>query len=162
MNIRKTTFADLNSLLEIYATAREFMAKNGNPNQWGSAWPPQEQIKEDIRQGYSYVCECEGQIAGTFFFNAGKDIEPTYRLITEGKWGNDTPYGVIHRLASNGKAKGIGAFCIQWCYEQCGHLRVDTHPDNRPMQHLLHKLGFAYRGIIHVKHDPMPRLAFEK
>jgi RimJ/RimL family protein N-acetyltransferase len=51
---------------------------------------------------------------------------------------------------------------MNWCYEQCHHLRIDTHPDNQVMKRLLIKLGFTRCGIIHVAQDNMPRLAFEK
>lgn len=56
----------------------------------------------------------------------------------------------------------IGAFCINWAYEQCKHLRIDTHEDNVVMQNLVKKLGFKYCGIIHIKEDNDPRLAYEK
>ena len=35
MRIRKTTESDFDRIMEIYAYAREFMARTGNPNQWG-------------------------------------------------------------------------------------------------------------------------------
>ena len=55
-------------------------------------------------------------MVGTFFFVYGKDIEPTYADITDGKWLDDSPYGVVHRIAGDGKVKGVGAFCINWAY----------------------------------------------
>ena len=69
---------------------------------------------------------------GTFYFIQGKDIEPTYRNITEGEWLDDSPYGVVHRIASDGSQKGVGSFCVNCAYEQCGHIRIDTHGDNNP------------------------------
>ncbi len=75
---------------------------------------------------------------------------------------NNDAYGVVHRVASDGSRKGIGAFCLNWAYEQCGHLRIDTHPDNKTMQQLLSKLGFEKRGIIYVEEDEYPRYAYEK
>lgn len=161
-NIRKTEIKDLPRLLEIYQAARDFMAKTGNPKQWGKTWPPEKLIKQNIIEGTSYVCEHNGKIIGTFFFKVGKDIEPTYKNISNGNWFDNTPYGVVHRLASDGVVKGIGAFCLNWCFEQCNHLRIDTHPDNTVMINLLTKLNFKKCGIIYVEHDNAPRLAFEK
>jgi len=107
MEIRHATKTDLPRMMEIYAYARSFMAKVGNPNQWGPTnWPPEELLLEDIRQGKSYVCLEEGRIIGTFYFNCGKDIEPTYAVIEDGAWLSDTPYGVVHRIASDGTVKG--------------------------------------------------------
>ena len=150
-------------MLEIYAYARRFMAEHGNPRQWGpTGWPPEALLRQDIAQGRSYVCTHEGRTVGTFFFDCGRDIEPTYADITEGKWLDESPYGVVHRIAGDGSVKGIGAFCINWAYEQCGHLRIDTHGDNRVMQRLVEKLGFVRCGTIHVTEDNDPRLAYEK
>ena len=164
MRIRKSTQQDVPRMMEIFAYARAFMASHGNPRQWGTRnWPPEELLRQDIQKGNSYVCEDdEGKVIGTFYFIQGKDIEPTYRVITDGCWRDESPYGVVHRIASDGSRKGIGAFCINWAYEQCHHLRIDTHEDNVVMQNLLKKLGFSYCGIIYVYEDHDPRLAFEK
>ena len=164
MIIRKSSVQDLNRIMEIYAYAREFMAQHGNPNQWGPTnWPPEALIRADIADGNSYVCvNDEGKVVGTFFFVQGKDIEPTYREITEGAWLDDSPYGVVHRIASDGSEKGIGTFCLSWAYSRCGHLRIDTHGDNAVMQNLLRKEGFVHCGTIYVEEDNDPRLAYEK
>lgn len=163
MKIRHSTEDDFKQIMRIYEYARRFMAEHGNPNQWGPThWPPEELVHSDIAAGNSYVCICEDKIVATYFFDQGKDIEPTYRMIEDGAWLDDSPYGVIHRLAGNGSVNGVGSFCIEWAFRQCGHLRVDTHGDNRVMQNLLKKNGFVHCGIIHVEQDCYPRLAFEK
>ena len=164
MKIRKSTEQDLERMMEIYVYAREYMAKTGNPNQWGPTnWPPEHLLHRDIETGNSYVCENDaGKVIGTFYFVYGRDIEPTYREITDGAWMDDSPYGVIHRVAADGSEKGIGTFCISWAFDQCGHMRIDTHGDNKVMQHLLTKLGFVRCGTIYVEEDNFPRIAFEK
>ena len=163
MNIRHAAEADLSRIMEIYEYAREYMASHGNPNQWGpNKWPPEEYIHDDISKRHSYVCEDGGRIVGVFYYNYGEEIDPSYRIIEDGAWKNDGPYGVVHRIAGDGSVKGIGSFCINWAYEQCGHLRIDTHPDNKTMQNLLAKLKFEKRGIIYVPQDDHPRLAYEK
>ena len=164
LTIRKSKPGDLPRIIEIYAYARRYMAEHGNPDQWGpTCWPPESLIRRDITEGCSYVCEAaSGEIAGTFYFTQGPDIEPTYRKITNGAWLDNSPYGVVHRIASAGSEKGVGAFCLNWAYTQCGHLRIDTHGDNTVMQNLLGKLGFIHCGTIYVEEDDAPRLAFEK
>ena len=163
MQIRKTRKEDLDRIMEIYTIARDFMARTGNPNQWGRRnWPPKELIVRDIESGDSYVCVDEDKVIGTFFFRYGKDVEPTYTVIEGGNWLTDSPYGVVHRIATDGSVRGTGSFCIQWAYSQCGHLRIDTHEDNKVMQSLLKKLGFVHCGTIYVHEDHDPRLAFEK
>ena len=163
MEIRKATLQDLDRIMAIYTRARAFMAEHGNPNQWGKTnWPPESLIREDIAAGNSYVCLGESrQVIGTFYYIYGSDVEPTYREIHDGTWASSAPYGVIHRIAGDGSEKGIGTFCLEWAFRQCGHLRIDTHGDNIVMQNLLKKLGFSPRGTIYVHEDHDPRIAFE-
>ena len=162
MLIRHTRPEDLTEILEIYKRARQFMAQTGNPNQWGDNWPPEDLIREDIRVQKNYVCEENGQIQAVFYFDQGDHIDPTYEVIDGGDWIEEGPYGVVHRIATAGKVKGAGRYCIQWAFEQCHHLRMDTHADNKIMQKLLLSMGFVYCGIIYVREDHYPRYAYEK
>lgn len=163
MRIRKSVQGDLDRIMQIYARARAFMAETGNPKQWGpNQWPPRALIEQDIAVGKGYVCEHEGRVVGVFFFDQGERVEPTYDHIDNGAWIGSETYGVVHRIAADGTVRGTGQFCLEWAYEQCGHLRIDTHADNRVMQNLLTKLGFVHCGTIYVHEDNDPRLAFEK
>lgn len=151
-------------MIEIYEHARDFMKNHDNPNQWGPTnWPPKYLLEEDIASENSYVCiNDDGVIIGTFYFEYGYDIEPTYRVIEDGCWIDDSKFGVVHRIASDGSQKGVGEFCIEWALDRCRHLKIDTHTDNYVMQNLLNKMGFEKRGIIHVVEDNYPRIAYEK
>lgn len=164
MRIRNSGIEDIDRMTELYRQARAFMAEHGNPRQWGATnWPPRELLLEDIRRGKSYVCVNDaGRVVGTFFYDCGIDIEPTYRHMESGQWRDDSAFGVVHRLASDHSEKGIGTFCLNWAFEKSGHLKVDTHGDNAVMQSLLTRLGFEKAGIIYVVEDDDPRIAYEK
>ena len=159
MQIRKSNVQDLNTLLDLYQHARSFMAQHGNPSQWGNSYPPVSTLENDIREGNSYVCVEDGQIVATFYFRIGPD--DTYAKIYNGQWLNEEPYGVVHRIASNGTVKGAATYCINWALSQCGNLKIDTHQDNRIMQHLLEKNGFTNCGIIFIE-DGTERIAYQK
>lgn len=159
MKIRKTRPEDLAQVMEIYAIARAFMAKTGNPGQWGDGHPQEELIREDIEKGISYVAEADGRIEVVFMYVFGND--PTYEVIEDGSWKNEEPYGVVHRIASRGEIKGAGGQCMQWAFAQCGNLRIDTHDDNKVMQHVLEKNGFERCGRIYLA-DGRPRVAYQK
>lgn len=167
MYIRKAQIEELNRIMAIYAHARNFMAETGNPKQWGATnWPPRDLIIQDIVQGKSYVCcvskDTAERIVSVFYYDFGDDIDATYRNIVNGAWLSDATYGVVHRIASDGSTKGVGTFCINWAFEQCGHLRIDTHGDNTIMQNLMQKLGFTMCGTIYVEEDNDPRIAYSK
>ena len=162
MLIRKATRSDLPQILSLYADARAFMVRTGNARQWAARnWPPEDLIRQDIAKEKCHVCTREDEIMAVFYYDFGADIDPCYAVIEEGQWKSAAPYGVVHRIAAR-EGSGAGRFSIQWAFRQCGHLRIDTHADNLPMQKVLKALGFSYCGIIHVAEDSDPRLAFEK
>ncbi len=159
MTIRKTVMNDLPRALEIYQGAREYMAKNGNPTQWGQTNPPAELVIDDINQGKSYVCEKDGQVIAVFYFAV--EVEETYHEIYEGSWLNDAPYGVLHRVAVAQQERGVGSFVAQWALQQHNNIRIDTHENNKAMRKMLEKNGFSYCGKITIQ-DGSERLAFQK
>lgn len=155
--IRKATMEDLPRIQEVYAYAREFMVKTGNPNQWGSTHPPRETLEADIPAGNLYVVENNG-LHGVFAYFTEPD--PTYRYIEDGNWLDDSPYGTIHRIAADGSG-GIFSAVLQFVTGQNPHVRIDTHEDNQVMQHVLQKHGFLRTGIIYLE-DGDSRIAYEK
>ena len=147
-------------VMDMYHIAREFMSNAGNATQWGGGYPSEVFIRHEIEAGHSFVCEDEsGELVGTFCFIIGDD--PTYEKIIGGEWLNNEEYGTVHRIASSGRVKGVAETCFHWCFSKHNNIRVDTHRDNRGMQHIINKLGFIYCGIIHVE-DGSERLAYQK
>ena len=156
--IRNARPSDWDDLMDIYARARRFMKQAGNPNQWGDSSPREQQIQDDIRLGHSYVYVLEGRVQAVFAMIPGED--PTYRVI-QGTWLNDLPYCAVHRVASRGEVKGVATQVLEWCMDRCGNIRIDTHDDNLPMQHVLEKNGFVRCGRIWSE-DGSPRIAYQK
>lgn len=159
MKIRLAQEMDLPQIQNIYALARQFMVENRNPDQWGTTYPQESILRNDLDQNHLYVCEDEDVIVGVFCYFVG--IEPDYLEIFDGNWCNDLPYGVVHRLAACGKRRGIASHCLEYAFSQCGNLRIDTHRDNIPMQRLLAKSGYHRCGIIHCSHGG-DRIAYQK
>ncbi|MCM1189294.1 MAG: GNAT family N-acetyltransferase [bacterium] len=156
--IRKAGRQDWEEILRIYAGARRFMAEHGNAGQWGENYPPKELLERDMAEGKLYVCTAGKQIEAVFYFAV--EEEPSYRVIEDGAWLDEAPYGVVHRIASAGTSKGAASFCLGWAYGQAGNIRIDTHENNLPMQNVLKKNGFRYCGRIYLENGE-PRLAFQ-
>lgn len=159
MFIRKSEIKDWPQIKALYSAAREFMKLSGNPTQWGEDYPPESLLMEDISSENGYVCVDGDRVLAAFYFAPGPD--DTYNYIEDGAWLNDKPYSVIHRFASNCARGGVGKFCIEWCLNQFGNIRIDTHKDNLPMLSLLKKTRFEYCGIIYT-YGYGARLAFQK
>ena len=161
MKIRKSTTADIPVMQLIFADAKAKMRASGNMLQWTDGYPSDDVLKNDIERGFSYVVEGEdGQIIATFVLAICED--PTYKCIYMGAWLDDEhPYGTIHRIASREGTHGVMTYVLQWAFGQIDNIRVDTHRDNIPMQHMLLKHGFSYCGIIYLLNGD-ERLAYQK
>ncbi len=157
--MRKARPGDLDNIMALYDIGRQTMRSTGNTEQWVNGYPYRSMIEEDIRLGRSYVYEEGGVLQAVLALIWGED--PTYAHI-DGRWLSDTtPYGTVHRIATRGDVPGLGSWCIQWCLELCGSVRIDTHEDNVPMRKTLEKLGFSYCGTI-LCDDGTPRRAYQK
>lgn len=159
MNIRLASMEDFDTISHIYKRARSFMAEHGNPSQWGTNYPSDALIMNDIQHSHAYVCVDSDAILAVFYYAFEED--DTYRTIYDGNWLNEQPYGVVHRIASSGTVKGTASFCLEWALSQCRNLKIDTHRENLVMQNLLVKLGFTKCGTILVE-DGSKRIAFQK
>ena len=149
---------DLPIINKIYETARSFMKANGNKTQWKDNYPESDLIKEDIESKRLFVISGEDSVIhAVFVFMIGKD--KSYEKIT-GSWLLDTEYGVIHRVASDGKIPKIMDKVVAFCEKQIPHLRIDTHEDNKTMQKAVEKLGFKRLGIIQLD-DKSFRILYE-
>lgn len=155
--IRKATAEDMPALLSLYAAARVFMAKTGNPHQWGSTTPTEEQLRQDIDRGELYVAEDEAGLLGAFVFFTRP--EPIY-VVIDGAWRSNSSYGTLHRVASSGRRPRFFDLVADFAKAQIPHLRIDTHADNRLMQHAVMRNGFVYCGTITLANGD-PRMAFE-
>ena len=155
-SIRPALEADLERIVKLYDEARAFMRSYGNLTQWPDHYPGLDSAREDLEAGVLYVAENGGEVVGTFVMMAGPDA--TYAYIENGSWRSDTPYGVIHRVASRGG--GVLAAALQFAKARFDHIRMDTHADNAPMRHLLEKNGFSHRGTIYVE-NATARMAFD-
>ncbi len=160
MIIRQAITADTTAIMAVLEAARGIMRASGNPFQWPDGYPTQAMIEEDLANGVGQVFEEDGGVVGYFACIPGPD--PTYSYIEDGAWLDDTlPYYVIHRIASFPEVHGIFKGIMEYAGHLTGNIRIDTHKDNRIMQHALEKHGFTYCGIIYLR-SGAPRLAYQR
>ena len=181
MVIRPATPADLPALRPVFEAAKAIMRADGNLEQWSApGFPDDSLLLRDIDRGGGFVIESRWPVAAghdetdvmpgltghlaapriVAYFALLPSPEPTYDVI-DGAWLTDGPYGVIHRIASYLEVHGIFSTVIDYAATRYAHLRIDTHRDNRIMQHLIGKHGFTCCGIIWLQ-DGTERLAYER
>lgn len=137
--------------VDILRSGRQFQRQQGF-TQWADSFPDPDVIAEDIRQGCGFLLLKDGTPAGYQYISLEGD--PSYPGL-EGTWQKEGCYGVVHRIAFAPQFRGqglsgrafeaIGAYCKE---KGAKSLRIDTHPDNKRMQHVLEKAGFSYRGTV--------------
>lgn len=153
--IRLATKEDLGKIVVIFAIARRFMEATGNPNQWGKSRPSYDSVVKDIAEEKMWVIAENDEIVGVFsLFEYDKDYDNIM-----GEWLNDEPYVAIHKVASNGKSKGIFSKILEFAKTKSNNIRIDTHKDNRIMQLHIKKNRFKYCGIVLIEGN-LERLAY--
>lgn len=181
ISFRKSTFDDIDRILEIIEKAKAELKKMGL-DQWQKGYPNREVIESDVKKGISYVLEetaennensgekVSGKIVGTIVLSPERE-EPYSKI--EGKWiTDDDDYMVVHRLAvdSDVKNKGLATKILEFSEGVCIEnkilsLKADTHENNEPMKRLLAKNGFSFCGLIYLDREPdlgAKRTAYEK
>ena len=147
--VRPATLEDVPVIMRLIEEARGIMRSCGNVNQWIGGYPSEATIVEDINNAHCYLClDPDGEIVASFAFISGP--EPTYKEIYDGNWLDDSPYYVVHRLASTVSSHGVFKDVMDYCMGVAGNLRIDTHRDNVIMRHVIEKYGFTYCGIIYL------------
>ena len=158
--IRKAIATDLDAIMLVMDAAKKIMRQSGNMSQWGDGYPSEAVITADMEKDGGFVIVEDGGIVGYFAFLPSP--EPTYYKIYEGQWIDDeTPYHVVHRIASLPSAHHIFSDIMDFCFMHDSNIRIDTHRDNTIMQHVIMKYGFTYCGIIYLLSGD-ERLAYQK
>lgn len=166
--LRLATPEDLPAITGIIEEAKAYLKEQGI-DQWQGAYPAANHLEQDIKDQLTYVLMVGDEIAGTAALWLG--IDPMYLHIEGGEWinGPEARYSAIHRVAVSSKFRGqrlsekmiSGLLTIA---RSLGYkdVRVDTHPENKGMQHVITSNGFDYKGIIHMEDgDNSERYAYQ-
>ena len=158
--IREAKSTDMVAIMQVMDAAKNIMRQSGNMHQWSDSYPSETAIMADMERNSGYVIEDSDKIVGYFAFLPSP--EPTYREIYDGEWLDDTqPYHVVHRIASYPDVHGIFNSIMDFCFSHDTNIRIDTHHDNKIMQHNILKHGFTYCGIIYLLTGDK-RLAYQR
>ncbi len=168
MKFRKATTADIPAVLGLWTNAKAFLHSQGLP-QWQQGYPDLPEAEADIAAGRLWLAVEDDAPLAVFAFDTEPD--PSYAALAEGEWRIPGAYGALHRIAvaDAARGKGVGRTAAAHCRTLCAQLglpalRVDTHPDNRPMRTMLEKAGFSHCGLLYLVgglEDGSPRVAYE-
>ena len=162
MILRKASECESSISYQCIEDARAYHSSLGFV-QWHPGYPTFKTIEEDIKNGVGFVFVEGDEVLGYCCIIIGD--EPAYHII-DGAWKTERPYAVVHRMTFRKECRGkaLSGQAISLIKEYClangiNAIRVDTQDENKVMQHILHREGFEYCGL--VTFDGGPKLAYE-
>lgn len=165
LSYRQAVGTDKAEIAAILKAAITFLREQ-NINQWQGNSVTIEHIMPAIEQGKAFAwVNTTGDIQA---FAVLEEHDAYYDNLTSGEWSYDLPYYAIHRvmIAPASRGRGITAVVFRDIERIAkAHkkqvLRIDTHPENLRMQHIITKMGFTETGEIQHA-DGTPRITYEK
>jgi len=169
IQIRRALLSDLPQIYQTIEEARAYLKEN-NVDQWQNGFPNPTTLTNDITNLFSFVIEADSNIAG--FLVISLIPEPPYHNPVEGSLKLEGKYATIHRTAFSNRFRGLGLSKQMFDYacdfartQGCSVIRIDTHKDNKTMQHILAREGFEYCCLVQLPPEDdlrMRRVVFEK
>lgn len=167
--------AEANRAMELIEQGKAHLKTQGI-DQWQNGYPDLPRIQKDIEEQTAYFIIKHKSVPSDGMLVVCDEIigylcvdfngEPAYQTI-EGAWKSNGRYGVVHRLVIDNadRGKGISGHLFERIGKLClansvYSIKIDTHEDNKKMQHILLQNGFVYCGIVYLPDGK--RLAFEK
>lgn len=152
--IRVANINDLDKIMELINDAKKLFKSEGS-DQWQGRdnYPNEDTILNDIKKREMYLKELNNEIVGCVVLSSKQ--EEAYENIYDGRWQNNGPYLVIHRIAVKKEMyrKGIAKELLSKMIEIAKSIgaisiKVDTKIENTRMLSLLQSFGFVIRGKI--------------
>lgn len=147
--IRTATAGDIDEIMRIVDETKSIMHAQGNV-QWNEKYPLREDFERDILRASLYIIEENSAVAG--FVCLDFDEPEEYK---SADWQKPGPALVLHRMAVDTKARGlgIGGKLLAFAQAKAAELgavsiRTDTFSGNIPMNSLFVKHGFHMAGAV--------------
>lgn len=165
--LRTATEKDLPMILTLVEEARVILSENNIPQWQNGDGPSQTILQKDIQRKQCYVLIAVDKIVGIGIISTEPEV--AYEQLEAGEWLDcASPYVAIHRVAICPRyhGKGYAQLLLRYLVTTSRlmnylDIRIDTHPKNKAMQHLITKNGFEYRGNIQLPVSNGERFAYQ-
>ena len=162
---RRAARCDLPQILRLVEQAQRFLAACG-VDQWQDGFPTADVLRQDITCRQGYVVTVDGIVSA--FVCLSLEPEEAYAHPIRGGFRLSGPYATIHRTAVDDACRGRGLSHILFsvCQREAAAagktvLRIDTHPDNARMRHIIRREGFTECAEIRMGNGTV-RIVYEK
>ncbi|AMB98746.1 hypothetical protein AWM75_01480 [Aerococcus urinaehominis] len=155
--------SDYPAIAAIFNQASQFLADQG-VDQWQNRPSLLTSLAQVLETETGHVWLLDDQVQAFCVLAPGDKGYDQYD-----DWQVSGPYYAVHRLMVADDLRGQGA--SQQIFQDITNLakekgmaslRIDTHPDNLTMQHIIKKQAFNYVTSISITEDNYPRYAYEK
>lgn len=157
--VRKIKVSEIYDAYNIIENGREILKRDGC-NQWQDGNPNLAKIKDYVSKGQLYGVFDDGVLCFVGAVICG-EIESSYKHLYSGDWQLYTSdYITIHSVAVKKEYQGKGLYNYFFDFvtteakccpnHSIKSIRIDTHSDNKRMQHIIEKRGFVYCGIVYL------------
>lgn len=134
--IRPASFTDLPQIMEIYAAARDFMRRSGNPGQWIDGYPQETVVRRDLENGDLFVGEVQARPCDP---KGADSMDGTQA--TDGE--SASLNGIVESSDRNPRYPLCGVFCHKSGPDSTyARIEEGAWPDNRPY-YVLHRIASA-------------------
>ncbi|MTV81859.1 GNAT family N-acetyltransferase [Secundilactobacillus folii] len=170
MYLRRAEMKDLSQIESIIQDGKKHLAAQ-HIDQWQGGYPNTNVLVDDIQNGHTMVLVEGYEVLGTAAVIPAPD--ESYQVI-DGEWlTRGDNYVAIHRVAvsANHRGQGLSGKLFAAIFKEIEEhssvkgIRIDTHPDNKGMQHVIKKSGFTSTGTVEVLADEQTSVhdfAYEK
>jgi len=164
MEIKQAKSTDLVEILYLLKVCISDMNAKGLRH-WNSAFPGNDQIRKDLREGSIYLAKDKGVCKGMVTLN---DTEPEeYREMNFHS--ADAKPLFLHRMAVHPvwQGKGIARFMVDFAQKMAREkgftcIRLDTYQSSEDARHLCKKLSFKEIGSFQANYQRIPYICYEK
>lgn len=167
MIYKKATKEDLGIILDLVKEAQKFLKEQG-VHQWQDGYPGDRDIIKDLIEQESFLFYEGGVAIG--YMTIVLHPEESYNKLLEGEWLNkNQTEGAMHHviISKLARGKGLSKELFDLGIHICRihgkeSIRIDTHPDNSRMQHVICKNNFHKCGVIQLQPSGDLRLVYEQ
>ncbi len=158
---------DMKTVLKIINDGKEYLAEN-NVDQWQICTPSEKIIENDISRQQGFLIYKDDRPAAYEVISFER--EEAYHNPIDGSMKLEGDYATIHRTSaakefrSSGISHQMFDFALLHAYlNKKKIMRIDTHKDNKIMQHIIMREGFEYVETVQfTESDRMRRIVFER
>ncbi len=164
ISFEKARNSDLDEICHVCHKIVNYMKNDFKIDQWDENYPNKDVFLKDIKKDELFILKKENNIVGFICINY--QVYEQYDQVT---WEEQKQFKTFHRIGIDPDYhhKGYGKKIFKYAEEEVlkqniNYIRVDTYSLNIPMNNLIKKMNFDFKGAMVYKKDKPVWNCYEK